>query len=810
MKKIYNIEGMTCSACSRAVERAVKKLNGATNIEVNLITNKLALDIDESILKSEEIIRTIIKAGYGVKEEKNINEIVIPVDGMTCASCIRAVEKGVSKLEGIEEISVNIATNRAYIKYDTDMVRISNIKNAIQDAGYKPLNIDKDLDQQYENKEEIEFKRMKIELVVAFVFTIPLLYIAMGNMFGLPMPITNPLYFSLVQLFLTLPVLAIGRKFYLIGFKTLFKGNPNMDSLIAVGTSAAVVYSLYAMVQINTGNLEYVHQLYFETAATIITLIKFGKTLEMRAKGKTSEAIKKLINLKPKTAIVISDNKEIEIPVDEVEVGDLILVKPGGSIPVDGVVSEGYSVIDESMLTGESIPVDKAPGDKVIGASVNGNGIITITATGVGKDTFLAKIIKIVEDAQTKKAPIARMADIISGYFVPTVITIAIGSSILWYIVTLDINFALKIFISVLVIACPCALGLATPTAIMVGTGRGAENGILIKSGESLEILHKVDTILLDKTGTITKGKPVVDTVISLSNYSENEILSIAGSLEKKSEHPLGKAIVEKCEEINVQYKIVEEFSNVPGKGLMGKIENKQVHIGNDKLLKIDKIPSEVKNLYNKGMTVVFVEIDNELIGVIGISDQIKETSKKAIEIFHKLGLEVIIITGDNVHAAKYIANEVGVDSVIANVLPTEKSEQVEKLKVDGKIVAMVGDGINDSPALAVADVGIAIGSGTDIAIESAGVVLMKNDLLGVTKAITLSKKTINNIKQNLFWAFAYNIAGIPIAAGLLYWLFDGPLLNPMIAALAMSFSSVSVVSNALRLKYIKLEDNYE
>lgn len=810
MKKTYEIQGMTCAACSRAVERAINKLDGTDSVEVNLITNKLVVNIDETLIGSSDVIQAVTKAGYGAEEEKMVNEIVIPVEGMTCASCVRAVEKGIGKLEGIEEISVNIATNRAYVKYDTDQVRISNIKQAIQEAGYKPLNIDKNSDEQYENKEEDQFKRMKIELVLAFVFTIPLLYISMGHMVGLPMVFSNPLTFALVQLILTVPVMIIGRKFYTVGFKTLLKGNPNMDSLIAVGTTAAVVYSLYATFQIFDGNVSYMQQLYYETAATIITLIKLGKTLEMRSKGKTSEAIKKLINLKPKTALVISGGKEIEIPIDEVEVGDLIQVKPGGSIPVDGLLIEGYSAVDESMLTGESIPVDKSPGDKVIGASVNGNGSMTIQATGVGKDTFLSKIIKIVEDAQTKKAPIARLADIISGYFVPAVIGIAILAAIAWYVSSQDINFALKIFISVLVIACPCALGLATPTAIMVGTGRGAENGILIKSGESLEILHKVDTVLLDKTGTITEGKPVVNNIVALKELSENEILSIVGAFEKKSEHPLAKAIVEKCESMGIEYKPINEFSNIPGKGLTGKVENKFVRIGNDKLLGIETIPEAFNDLYDKGMTVIYVEYDSELIGGIGISDQVKETSRRAIETFHQMGLNVVMVTGDNKYSAKYIAEEVGVDRVIAGVLPAEKAEQVKKLRDEGRVVAMVGDGINDSPALAMADVGIAIGSGTDIAIESAGVVLMKSDLLGVAKAIKLSKLTIRNIKQNLFWAFGYNVAGIPIAAGVLYWLFEGPLLNPMIAALAMSLSSVSVVSNALRLKYIKLEGENE
>lgn len=809
MKQTYDIRGMTCSACSRAVERAVDELEGIKEVEVNLITNQMNVVFDENILKREMIIKAVHKAGYEASEKIDLKEVIIPIEGMTCASCVRAVEKSIDKLDGIEEISINITTNKAYIRYDSAKTRVSNIKQSIKKAGYKPLTIEKDNDESYINENEKQFRKMRRELYFAFAFTIPLLYIAMGDMIGLPSlsylnPKIHPINFTVIQMILTIPVLFVGRNFYKVGFRTLIKGSPNMDSLIAVGTSAAIAYSLFAAYQIFNGNYNYIHQLYFETGATIITLIKFGKTLEFKAKGKTSEAISKLIKLKPKVAVVINNDGEIILPIEEVEIGDMVLVKPGEMIPVDGEIVEGFSYVDESMLTGESIPVDKEFGNSVVSGSVNGNGMLKVNVMSVDQDTFLNQIIKVVEDAQNKKAPITRLADIIAGYFVPIVIGIAIISSLAWFVFDRDISFSLKIFISILVIACPCALGLATPTAIMVGTGKGAENGILIKSGEALETLHKVTTIILDKTGTITEGKPIVKEIISFGKYSEEDVLITIASLERFSEHIIGKSIIEYHRNMKLSYNDVAEFMSIPGKGLVGKIDGKFVKVGNDKL--VENKEKSVEKMMDKGMTIVYLEVNNELIGAIGISDNVKENSERAIKKLHSMGLEVIMLTGDNIKAADYIATEVGVDRVIAGVLPEEKSEVVGKLKDEKKIVAMVGDGINDSPSLVVADVGIAMGSGTDVAIESADIVLIKNDLEYVVKAIYLSKKTINNIKQNLFWAFAYNIAGIPIAAGVLHLLFNGPLLNPMFAALAMSFSSVSVVTNALRLKRIKLE----
>lgn len=664
-----------------------------------------------------------------------------------------------------------------------------------------------------QDKKERESKVMWTKFLVAISFTIPLLYIAMGHMMGLPIPSFinpeyNPLNFALVQLILTVPIVIAGYKFYTVGFKALLRRSPNMDSLIAVGTSAAFIYGIYAMYKIMNGHNEYAKDLYFETAGVIIALIMLGKYLETRSKGKTSEAIKKLIGLQPKTATIVKGEEEIAIPIEEVEAGDIILVKPGEKIPVDGKVVEGRSSVDESMLTGESIPVEKNIGDKVVGASINKNGIIKFKATKVGKDTALAQIIKLVEEAQGSKAPIAKLADIIAGYFVPIVMAIAVISGLLWYITGSEPVFALTIFISVLVIACPCALGLATPTAIMVGTGKGAELGVLIKSGVALETAYKIETIVFDKTGTITEGKPRVTDIITTGNYKEDKILQIAATSEKGSEHPLGEAIVKEASQRELSLLKAEEFYAIPGHGIEVKLEGNEILLGNEKLMKDKNIDVTLKEeavrLANEGKTPMFIAINNRLEGIIAVADVVKENSKKAIEKLHAMGIKVAMITGDNKRTAEAIARQVGIDIVLAEVLPEDKANEVEKLQKEGKKVAMVGDGINDAPALAIADIGIAIGSGTDVAMESADIVLMKSDLLDVVTAIKLSKSTIKNIKQNLFWAFAYNTAGIPLAAGLFY-AFGGPKLNPMFAAAAMSMSSVSVVTNALRLRRFKV-----
>ena len=732
---------------------------------------------------------------------------------MTCAACVRAVERAIGKLEGINEVSVNLATEKAKIVYDSSKVRISQIKDAVAKAGYKALDIETDQQADYERaNREKEVKTLWRKFIISIIFTAPLLYIAMGSMIGFPLPDIisphmNPLNFGLVQLILAIPPVIAGYRFYTVGFSRLIKREPNMDSLIAVGTSAAFIYGIYAIIQVLNGHHEYAHDLYFESAGVIISLILLGKYLESVAKGKTSEAIKKLMGLAPKTAIVIHDGKELVIPIEEVEVGDIILVKPGEKIPVDGEVTEGRTAVDESMLTGESIHVEKNPGDTVIGASINKNGTIKFKATKVGKDTTLAQIIKLVEDAQGSKAPIAKMADIIAGYFVPVVMAIAFISGLAWFISGQSVIFSLTIFISVLVIACPCALGLATPTAIMVGTGRGAEYGVLIKSGEALETAHKVKTVVFDKTGTITQGEPVVTDIITTDMIDTKELLRLSASAEKGSEHPLGEAIVNEAKEKDLVLTGVDSFEAIPGHGIEAIIEGKRIVLGNKKLMDDRKIEislqKESNRLAEEGKTPMYVAVDNKLAGIIAVADVMKPGSKRAIEELHNMGIEVAMITGDNKRTAEAIARQAGIDRVLAEVLPQDKAIEIKKLQAEGKKVAMVGDGINDAPALAQADIGIAIGSGTDVAMESADIVLMRSDLMDVPTAIQLSRRTIRNIKQNLFWAFAYNSAGIPIAAGVLY-LMGGPLLNPMIAAAAMAFSSVSVLTNALRLKRFK------
>nr|WP_330369375.1 copper-translocating P-type ATPase [Clostridioides mangenotii] len=633
-------------------------------------------------------------------------------------------------------------------------------------------------------------------------------------MIGLPLPsAVNPMMyadnFALLQLILTIPVVFLGRSFFTVGFKTLFKGHPNMDSLVALGTSAAVVYSLYGTVMILSGDASFTEALYYESAAVILTLITLGKYFEAVSKGKTSEAIKKLMGLAPKNAIVLRNNKEIEIPVDAVQLEDVIIVKPGEKIPVDGVLIEGSTSIDESMLTGESIPVEKKIGDNVIGASINKNGSFKFKATKVGKDTTLSQIIKLVEEAQGSKAPIAKMADKISGVFVPIVIVLSLLSGLAWYYLGQESwIFALTITISILVIACPCALGLATPTAIMVGTGKGAENGVLIKSGDALETTHKIKTIVFDKTGTITEGKPKVTDVVTSKNIRENDLLRLAASAEKGSEHPLGEAIVNGAEERGLKLVKTDYFEAIPGHGIEVSIEGSTLLLGNKKLMDDRKISlgdlgKASDKLAEQGKTPMYISKDGNIAGIIAVADTIKQNSKQAIKKLHSMGIEVAMITGDNKRTAQAIAKQVGIDRVLSEVLPEDKASEVKKLQVGGKKVAMVGDGINDAPALAQANIGIAIGSGTDVAVESADIVLMRSDLMDVPTAVELSKATIKNIKQNLFWAFAYNTLGIPVAMGVLH-LFGGPLLNPMIAGAAMSFSSVSVLINALRLKKFK------
>ena len=736
------------------------------------------------------------------------------VTGMSCASCARTVENALNKNEDIKA-SVNIATEKVNIEYDENKYNFEKIKKIVENSGYglvETLSEEQKM-QMYEDK----IKSLKNKLILAAVFAIPLIYISMGHMMGIHLPdIVNPkknaAIYSIVQLLLTIPVVYAGRDFFIHGFKNLARKSPTMDSLIAMGASAAIIYSLYATYMTITVDPEYHMNLYFESAGTIITLILLGKLLEARTKGQTSSAIKKLIGLQPKKAKIIENGVEKEVLIENIKVGDIIVVKPGEKIAVDGKIVSGNTSVDEAMITGESIPVSKNPGDKVIGGSINKNGSIQFEATEIGKDTVLSQIIKLVEEAQGSKAPISRMADIVAGYFVPIVIGIATVTGIIWFMSGSGLTAALTFFISVLVIACPCALGLATPTSIMVGTGKGAENGILIKSGEALETAHKIKTVVLDKTGTITKGKPVLTDLKVYNNFDGNEILQLAASAENNSEHPLAEAIVNGAKERNVEFKQYDKFRAMPGYGIRATIDDKEIQIGNRKLMTSRKISTEAAEkdyeiLSNEGKTPMFISVNNELAGLIAVADVVKETSKGAIERMHKLGLKVIMLTGDNEKTAKYIAKEVGIDSVIAEILPFQKSEEVKKLQEAGEFVAMVGDGINDSPALAQANVGIAIGSGTDVAIESADIVLIRNDLNDVAGAIALSKATITNIKENLFWAFFYNVIGIPFAAGIFYAFFNGPKLDPMIAAFAMSLSSVSVLMNALRLKFFKVKD---
>ena len=781
---------------------------------VNLAQEKLVVKFDESIIVLKDIEDAVYKAGYKAEEIKETRKVTIPIEGMTCAACVRAVERALTRLPGVAAVQVNLATEKAVVEYDGEAMRLSQIKQAINNAGYKALDAEREISVDEDKiRKEKEIRTMWTKFIFSAIFAAPLFYLAMGPMVGLPAPgfldmDRYALRFALNQLFMAISVMIAGYRFYTVGFSSLFRRSPNMDSLVALGTSAAIIYGLFAVYKISQGETHYVHDLYFESAGIIITLILLGKTLETVSKGKTSEAIKKLMGLAPKTATVIQEGDEIEIPLEEVEVGDIIVVKPGEKIPVDGAVTEGYTSVDESMLTGESIPVEKTIGNKVTGGSINKNGSIRFKAEKVGKDTALAQIIKLMEDAQGSKAPIAKMADIVAGYFVPIVMVIAMISGILWYVTGESLVFAMSIFISVLVIACPCALGLATPTAIMVGTGKGADYGVLIKSGEALETAHKIDTVVLDKTGTITEGKPVVIDIVTYEGFDKSRLLAIAASAEKGSEHPLGEAIVKEAEKQNLKPFAVETFAAIPGHGIEAVIDGKNILMGNIKLMKdrnlnIGKSEEDAERLAKEGKTPMYISVEGEITGIIAVADIVKESSEKAIANLHAMGIEVVMITGDNKNTAEAIAKQVGIDRALADVLPQDKAEQISLLQKEGKKVAMVGDGINDAPALAQADIGIAIGSGTDVAMESADIVLMRSDLMDVATAIKLSKSTIRNIKQNLFWAFFYNSVGIPVAAGLLY-AFGGPKLNPMIAAAAMSFSSVSVVSNALRLKGFK------
>jgi len=753
MNQKFNVTGMSCSACSAAVERGVGKLNGVHSVNVNLLSNSMNVEFDDTVLNNDSIIAAVVSAGYGAME---------------------------------------------YTREITSTKKLEQV-----------------------NPVELEQKEMKTRIVVSFVFLLPLLYLAMGHMLGLPLPMSvmgpeNGITLALTQLLLTLPIVYVNRKYFQVGFKTLWHRSPNMDSLIAIGSSAAILYGLFAIYRIGYGLghsdtemvKHYLHDLYFESAGTILTLITLGKYLEARSKGRTSEAIAKLLDLAPKTASVLRDGNEIELPIDEVVLEDILIVRPGQSIPVDGVIMEGSSAVDQAALTGESIPVEKHVGDKVIGATINKSGYFKMKAEKVGDDTTLAQIVRLVEEAGSSKAPISKLADRISGVFVPVVIGIAILAAVIWLLLGYSFEFALSIGIAVLVISCPCALGLATPVAIMVGTGKGAQNGILFKSAESLELLHQIKTIVLDKTGTITEGKPKVTDVMTAKGITEEVLLQIAAAIEKPSEHPLSEAIVQKAAELELSYPEVDEFQAVSGRGIIAQLSSREYIAGNaqfmrEKQVDLTEYESKAKNYAMEGKTPLFFAEATKLLGIIAVADVVKASSPKAIKSFQRLGIDVVMLTGDNKQTATAIQKELSIDKVVAEVLPQDKESEIRKLQEGGHKVAMIGDGINDAPALVRADVGIAIGAGTDIAIESADVVLMKSDLQDVVTAIQLSKATLRNIKQNLFWAFFYNIMGIPLAAGVFY-LALGWKLSPMFGAAAMSLSSVFVVTNALRLRFFQ------
>ncbi|MCI8326554.1 MAG: copper-translocating P-type ATPase [Lachnospiraceae bacterium] len=743
-------------------------------------------------------------------------EITLNILGMSCAACAASIEKVTRKLDGVSLSEVNLATNQAHIIYDTEKVKLLDIKNKIIKAGFEPRELEEITQEMLFDEEEEEHKSKKRKLILAICLSVPLLYLSMGHMLPFPLPLppfldmhTQPMRFAVAQLILTIGVLICGRNFYSTGFRTLFWGHPNMDSLVAIGTGSAFLYSLVMTILI-AKDTSYVHSLYYESAAVVVTLIMFGKFLESKSKKKTKDAIRKMIELAPDMALLVQGDRVIEVPTDELSIGDVVLVKPGTKIPIDGTVTEGESAVDESMMTGESIPVEKVFGSSVIGGSMNYNGTMHIEVTHTAKETTLSKIIAMMEEAQGKKAPISKLADIVAGYFVPIVMAIAVVAALVWFLMGKDFAFVLNIFVSVLVIACPCALGLATPTAIMVGTGLGANHGILFRSGEALEHLRNVDTVLLDKTGTVTEGKPAVVSIMEM--YLEKEkLIEIASSAEHFSEHPLGRAIAEYGENLNQIYPDrVSGFLAVSGKGMKANYDGEEVWIGNAAFMEecevdVTEIQKQVEEEAKKGRTPMFVVVSGKLSGVICVADTLKESSKNAIEKMKKQGLQVAMLTGDNRLTAEYIGNQVGVDKVIAEVLPQDKSSVVEKLQEQGHRVVMVGDGVNDAPALMQADVGISIGDGSDIAVDSSDVVLMKSDLSDVAKAFILSRGTIRNIKENLFWAFFYNTLGIPVAAGVFYaW--NGMLLSPMLGGLAMSFSSVFVVSNALRLRRLKLE----
>ncbi|WP_394140435.1 heavy metal translocating P-type ATPase [Cytobacillus oceanisediminis] len=796
------ISGMTCAACSSRIEKGLNKLDGVQEANVNLALEKASVKYNPDVTSVEAFEKKIEDLGYAVVSEKAEFELL----GMTCATCSQRIEKGLNKMAGVKKAVVNLALETATVEYNPEQVSVQDMIKKVENLGYQ-AKVKQDAENEGADYREKEIEKQKGKFIFSLILSLPLFWSMVGHFeftqfIYVPDMFMNPW----VQLALATPVqFFIGKQFYVGAYKALKNKSANMDVLVALGTSAAYFYSLYQSI-LSIGTNAHMVELYYETSAILITLIILGKLFEARAKGRSSEAIKKLMGLQAKTATVLRNGEELEIPLEDVLVGDIIYVKPGEKIPVDGEITEGQSALDESMLTGESVPVDKSVGDTVIGSTINKNGFLKIKATKVGKDTALSQIIKVVEEAQGSKAPIQRLADKISGIFVPIVVSIAVITFFVWYLWVSPGEFAeaLEKLIAVLVIACPCALGLATPTSIMAGSGRAAEYGVLFKGGEHLELTHEITTVVLDKTGTVTHGKPVLTDVIVEGNMEEDTFLQLSGSAERQSEHPLAEAIVKGIKEKGITLLNPEEFEAIPGFGIKARVDGKDLLIGTRRLMQkyeidIDTAQAKMESLEDNGKTAMLVAVDEQYMGIVAVADTVKETSKEAIKRLKDMGLEVVMITGDNKRTAQAIADEVGIDAAIAEVLPEGKADEVKKLQEQGKKVAMVGDGINDAPALAVADIGMAIGTGTDVAMEAADITLMRGDLNSIADAILMSKKTIRNIRQNLFWAFAYNTLGIPVAAL--------GFLAPWLAGAAMAFSSVSVVLNALRLQRVKLNE---
>lgn len=802
----FNIEGMTCSSCQIHVEKALKSVEGVENVSVNLLTGKAHVEVSKD-LDDAVLMKAVEDSGYTATPitTSTIKEVKVSVEGMTCSACANHVTKALQSVHGVESASVSEILNQANVRYDSTTTRFIDMKDAVVRAGYDIHVVD-----QSQTELPQTSKKSYYEMIVGLVLAVAILWITMGQMFAWKLPIPtflsldlNPVNNIIAQWILTFPIVLLNLKIFTKGFKTLMHKAPNMDTLVALGTSAAILYSVYGTLQVFLGHHHYAHHLYLESAVVILALIRFGKYIESESKSKTADAIKALLNLKPKTALLLRGEGIVEIDVDDILLGDRLMVKPGMAIPMDGIIEEGNASVDESMLTGESIPVDKAQGDSVVMGSINMNGTLVIKTTTNHENTKLSQIIAMVETAQTEKAPIAKIADKVSGIFVPVVLVLAILSGIFWFFYGSDLEQALTVFVTVLVIACPCALGLATPTAIMVGTGLGARQGIFIKSAQSLEQASHIRHVVFDKTGTLTYGKPVVTDILELG-LDTHEIMERALSLEILSEHPLGLAMVSKAQEMNLKPLKVDDFKIRVGQGVAGYIDGKFIQIGNAKML---KDPEQYQDELNKidalakqGKTAMVLLVDGTVKGIVAVADTIKEDAKETVANLHKLGVNVVMITGDHKYTAQAIAHELGIDTVFAEVMPEDKAHHVQTLQKSGPVM-MVGDGINDAVALVQSDVGVAIGNGTDVAVESADIVLMNHNLKSVVSSLKLSKLTMITIKQNLFWAFAYNVIGIPFAMGVFKLLFNGPMLNPMIAGAAMAFSSVSVVVNALRIR---------